>query len=136
MSEGLETFKRTDRMPPGETSALADSRRRHLVKARSLLEASGRASGRLPRNLYLKAPKVLRLPRNLDCKVHKVLRLPRNLHFKTQKVLRLPRDLSLQGPQSTAPATKSALQGSPRIATAHEISRSTKYCNCNEKEIA
>ena len=73
----------------------------------------------MPRNLHFKVHKVLHrfkvhkalhLPRNLHLKVHfkvqKARHLPRNLHFKVHKVLRLPQNL----PQSTAPATKCALQ--------------------------
>ena len=56
--------------------------------------------------------------------VYKVLRLPRNLHFQVYKILRLRllRNFHFQvHMQSTAPATKSALQGSQSAWARHEI---------------
>ena len=57
--------------------------------------------------------KVLRLPRNLHFEVRQVLHLLRNLHFEVHKVLRARTKSALQGPQSTAPATKAANE--PRV---------------------
>ena len=61
---------------------------------------------------------------DLHFEVHHALCLPRNLHLEVRQVLHLPRNLHIEAHrQSAAPATKSALRGSPSAVPTKSLPR-------------